>query len=109
MDEKKFWQLTALIDCTAMEDGDGESAIAPLRLALSGLPIREIEAYEEFLAKKLYLIDGEVFADNAGESGHLRQRSGRPDIHASPRRELVRGTALCVFASLGCKNRARRR
>jgi hypothetical protein len=69
MDEKKFWQLTELIDRTAMEDGDGESAIAPLLLALSGLPIREIEGYEEALAKKLYLIDGEVFADNAGESG----------------------------------------
>lgn len=69
MNEKQFWNLTELIDSVALEAGDGESAIAPLRLALSSLPISEIEGYEEFLAKTLYLIDGEVFADNAGESG----------------------------------------
>ncbi len=69
MNEKTFWGLTAHIDKQALAAGDGERAVAPLRNALCALPERDIEGYHELLAKMLYRIDGEVYAQHAGENG----------------------------------------
>ncbi len=69
MTDHEFWQLVALIDVMALEDGDEDKAIEPLRTALMMKSEAELFAFEEALSQKLYAIDGEQFADQAGESG----------------------------------------
>jgi len=68
MTDHEFWQLIALIDVTALDDGDEDEAIAPLEVRLSMRSEAELFAFEEALSQKLYAIDGEQFADQAGES-----------------------------------------
>jgi len=68
MTDHEFWQLIALIDVTALDDGDEDEAIAPLEVRLSMKSEAELFAFEEALSQKLYAIDGEQFADQAGES-----------------------------------------
>ena len=68
MTDHEFWQLIALIDVTALDDGDEDEAIAPLGARLGMKSEAELFAFEEALSEKLYAIDGERFADQAGES-----------------------------------------
>jgi Protein of unknown function (DUF4240) len=69
MDRARFWSLITLIDRSALGDGDEEAAIAPLTDALAKLPEAEIAGFAEQLAQVLYDLDGEAFANHAGESG----------------------------------------
>lgn len=69
MEAKKFWGLIEAIDRDALDGGDDDAAIAPLREALTQLPASAIEAFEEELARRLYDLDGREFAEAAGESG----------------------------------------
>jgi hypothetical protein len=64
-----FWKVIGLIDREALEEGDEEAAIAPLGSALAGMTTAEIESFDEHLAQALFAIDGESYADNAGDSG----------------------------------------
>lgn len=67
----EFWALIDTIDRTALmagEEGE-EEAVAPLITALAALDRPQLEAFEEHLALALYALDGEVYADAAGESG----------------------------------------
>lgn len=70
MNEEKFWQLIQQIDRSAFDEGDMDGAVEPLVDALGELPVKAIKKFEEILAKKLYALDGKVFADNAGEPGN---------------------------------------
>lgn len=69
MIKEEFWRLIGLIDQDALERQDEESAIAPLEKALADKSILEIEGFYTRLAHALYDIDGEIYADNAGDSG----------------------------------------
>lgn len=69
MNETEFWQLIDLIDVEALDDGDEDGAIRPLHEALLKKPEEELFAFEEQLALQLYAIDGEIYAENAGDSG----------------------------------------
>ena len=69
MNENDFWKLMELVDVSALDSGDERAAIEPLQNALLKKTSEELFSFEEHLALRLYAIDGEVFADNAGDSG----------------------------------------
>jgi hypothetical protein len=72
MTDDEFWGLIARVDQQILSKSEGydEAAIAPLISALSLLSKDKLEAFEEQLARKLYVIDGEIFCDQAGEAGN---------------------------------------
>ena len=65
-----FWKLIENIDQDALDAGKEEAAVSPLVNALSSLTVDEIESFDENLSRVLYAIDGEEFADSAGEAGN---------------------------------------
>jgi len=69
MIDSEFWNLIARVDLEALDSGDEEGAVRPVQAALSGKTESELAEFEEALAQKLYAIDGESYAQNAGESG----------------------------------------
>lgn len=69
MDDTRFWSLIALIDLTALHEGDEDGALAKLDDAVADLPRAELEGFEEVLAAKLYALDGRIYAVAAGDSG----------------------------------------
>ena len=69
MDQSNFWRLIAKIDQGALRDGDEEGAVEPLAEALGECSEGDIKEFENILAQCLYDIDGEVYADEAEESG----------------------------------------
>ena len=69
MHETNFWRLIGLIDVDALDNGNEDRAIHPLHEALVKKSEEDLFAFEEQLALHLYAIDGEVYADNAGDSG----------------------------------------
>jgi hypothetical protein len=69
MTDSEFWKLVALIDVAALEEGREDEAVEPLQTALNVKSESELFGFEEALSQKLYSIDGESFADNAGDSG----------------------------------------
>ena len=69
MTDSEFWNLVARIDLQALDRGDEHGAVLPVQTALSGKTEPELVEFQEALAQKLYAIDGEAYAQNAGESG----------------------------------------
>ncbi|SHH10526.1 DUF4240 domain-containing protein [Massilia sp. CF038] len=69
MTDPEFWNLIALIDVTALDEGREDEAVEPLQTALNMKSEAELFGFEEALSQNLYAIDGDVFADNAGDSG----------------------------------------
>jgi len=69
MNQSEFWRLIGKIDLGALCDGDEEGAVKPLGEALAECSEGEIHEFENILAQCLYDIDGEVYADEAEESG----------------------------------------
>lgn len=69
MTDSQFWNLISRVDLQALERGEEEAAVLPVQMALSGKTEAELAEFEEALAQKLYAIDGEAYAQNAGESG----------------------------------------
>jgi hypothetical protein len=70
MNDAEFWDTISKIDITALDRGDNDAAVRPVQMALCCLKKEsELNAFEEILAQKLYALDGEVYAKNAGESG----------------------------------------
>ena len=69
MHESEFWRLIELIDSEALDGGNENAAIHPLHQALLEKSEEELFAFEEALALRLHAIDGEIFAENAGDSG----------------------------------------
>lgn len=78
MDQTAFWKLIAKIDRSALRDGDEEGAVEPLVEALAECDEADIRAFENHLTQCLYDIDGQTYADQAGESG----RSGDGFLYA---------------------------
>ena len=69
MTQEEFWSLIGLIDLDALEQQDEEAAVSPLEIALVAKSIPKIEGFYSLLAHALYEIDGETYADNAGDAG----------------------------------------
>jgi hypothetical protein len=69
MTDTEFWELISLVDLRALDRGDETAAVQPVQRALLSKKEAELVNFEEALAQKLYAIDGEVYANNAGESG----------------------------------------
>jgi len=73
MTEDDFWKLISNIDGSELdsleEDDYPEDQLEPLVSSLSKLNTKEIEDFEDKLSYFLYNLDGEKYADNAGESG----------------------------------------
>jgi hypothetical protein len=69
MTDSEFWNLIALVHIKSLDRGDEETAVHPVQRALLTKKEAELVEFEEALAQKLYAIDGEVYAKNAGESG----------------------------------------
>jgi uncharacterized protein DUF4240 len=69
MTDSEFWNLIARVDRQALDRGDEADAVLPVQAALSGKTEAELVEFQEALAQKLYAIDGEAYAQNAGESG----------------------------------------
>jgi hypothetical protein len=69
MTDAEFWNLIARVDHQALDRGDEADAVLPVRAALSGKTEAELVEFQEALAQKLFAIDGEAYAQNAGESG----------------------------------------
>lgn len=69
MDRARFWSVIALVDRSALRNGDEEAAVRRVTEKLATLPEAEIAGFAEQLAQVLYDLDGQMFADHAGESG----------------------------------------
>ena len=69
MTDQEFWNLIDIIDRDALDQEDEDAAVEPLILALTERTEAELTAFEELLAQKLYALDGEIYARNAGVSG----------------------------------------
>ena len=69
MTREDFWRHIEHIERSALLGGDEDSAIAPLERHLTTLDPRELESFEEHLSQCLYALDGQIFADESGESG----------------------------------------
>jgi hypothetical protein len=69
MTDLEFWKLIAQINVSVLEEGREDEAIEPLQAALNMKSESELFRFEEALSQKLYAIDGERFAQNAGDSG----------------------------------------
>ena len=78
MADSEFWKLISLLDLLALDRRDAKAAVQPVQRALLSKNEAELVEFEEALAQKLYAIDGEVYAKNAGESG----RSDDPFLYA---------------------------
>jgi Protein of unknown function (DUF4240) len=70
MTEPEFWSIISTVDGIALDRGDNDAAVRPVQDALYCLKDEsELREYQNILAQKLYALDGEVYAENAGESG----------------------------------------
>jgi hypothetical protein len=64
--EEGFWKLIRLL---RWESTESEEILEPLEAELRKLKNADLLEFEEILAEKLYALDGERFADAAGEAG----------------------------------------
>ena len=69
MNESEFWKLISKIDVVMLDEGDEEGALELLQQELSTKSEAELFEFEEQLSLHLYAIDGEIYAEKAGESG----------------------------------------
>lgn len=61
MDEDLFWELIAAFNWK--RSGDDDAVMRPAEKRLVALPVEDIFAFDEILAQKLYLLDGQRYAD----------------------------------------------
>lgn len=90
MAEDDFWDLIDLLNWD--EEGNDEAVIAPVVLHLCDLPETEIRAFQETLAEKLWLLDGERFAREIGRDAYQG-----PDKAFSP--EWFLAARCCAVAN----------
>lgn len=65
--EAEFWRIIALLDWKSENDG---AITAPAIEYLSQQSTDTIEAFEDLLSFKLYLLDGRQFAENVGDNAY---------------------------------------
>lgn len=69
MDRARFWSLIDLVDDDALDAGDEAAAVEPLLVALAKRDEATITGFADHLAQVLFDLDGQIYADNAGDSG----------------------------------------
>ena len=69
MEEATFWGLIQQLDwiCT----GSDEAVVEPVVAALTAMPVEEIHAFQETLARKLSALDGRSWYEQAGPEPDL--------------------------------------
>ncbi|GEP46217.1 DUF4240 domain-containing protein [Brevifollis gellanilyticus] len=68
MTRDDFWTLIDSIDRKSLDAGNEDAAIEPLQKMMGSLSEPDLEAFEEHLSQCLHVLDGQVFADESGES-----------------------------------------
>lgn len=68
LSEDQFWQLINLLDWE--KTGDSNAVIEPLVASLSTRSIEAIQTFEDRLSEKLYLLDGEQYAQHTGDNAY---------------------------------------
>jgi hypothetical protein len=66
--EDAFWSIIARLDWT--REGDDEAILEPAIQHLSSLSEAANIAFDDFLSEKLYRLDGQPYAENAGENAY---------------------------------------
>lgn len=61
MDEELFWEIIALFNWKKL--GDDDAVMLPALKRLAALPVKDIFAFDNILAEKLYQLDGAKYAD----------------------------------------------
>jgi predicted DNA-binding WGR domain protein len=61
MDEDLFWELIAAFNWK--RTGDDDAVMRPAEKRLTAMSVEDIFAFDELLAQKLYLLDGQRYAD----------------------------------------------
>jgi hypothetical protein len=69
VDDDTFWSLIARIDRRALQDGDEDAALQPLRGGLEALSVEGLRGFQDVLAAKLYQLDTRAHASSAGDAG----------------------------------------
>ncbi len=64
MNDSTFWRLLDELDWN--QQGDDDRVVAPVVEALTRLSLKEIESFQQILARKLYALDGRVWAREIG-------------------------------------------
>ncbi len=76
MDERKFWEIIALLDWGRKRN---EDVISPAVESLSQLSEQDLFEFDQILAEKLFALDGEKYAKPLGW-GDSSGRSFSPDV-----------------------------
>lgn len=64
MNDATFWRLLDQLDWS--QQGNDERVVAPVLKALTRLPLKEIESFQQILARKLHALDGRAWAREIG-------------------------------------------
>lgn len=67
LSENHFWELIALFDWSH-EDKDDDAVVEPAVARLAAGPMRHIFEFADVLSKKLYALDGRIYAEQIGQS-----------------------------------------
>ena len=67
LSENDFWHIIELLD---WERDKPDAVIRPAVDHLSQHPVPAIQAFQDWLSEKLYLLDGEQYAAQAGENAY---------------------------------------
>ena len=65
--ENAFWEIIELLD---WEQGKADEVIRPAVTHLSQLSASAIQAFQDWLSEKLYMLDGEQYAAHCGENAY---------------------------------------
>jgi hypothetical protein len=68
MTESEFWACIEHVDREALHDGDEDAGAESLIAHLATLPVKELENFEEHLARALYRLDSARHNENAGDA-----------------------------------------
>ena len=70
MDEAEFWKIIALFNWEKI--GDDDAVMASAITYLSEKSVQDIQIFQDILSEKLYLLDGQVYAQNIGDSAYQK-------------------------------------
>jgi len=68
LSEQAFWHIIGLLDWT--REGNDGAILEPAIQYLSNLPEEAILVLDDFLSEKLYHLDAQPYAENAGENAY---------------------------------------
>ena len=69
--EESFWEIIAMLN---WEGNETVEVINPVIEYLNELPIPAIEEFEDILSEKLFLLDGQKFAEHTGDNAYRGEK-----------------------------------